>query len=40
MSYAGIALAIAIWIGAVALICRMLGFNRFDDDPNERDPYN
>jgi hypothetical protein len=39
MSYAGIALAIAIWIGAVALICRMLGFNRLDNDPNERNTY-
>jgi len=40
MDFAGLVLVVAIWTAIVWLLCRMLNFNRLDDDPDERDPYN
>jgi hypothetical protein len=36
----GLAVVILMWIGVIWLLIGMLGFNRLDDDPDERDPYN
>lgn len=38
--YAGLIIVAAIWGGIVMVLCRMLGFNRLDENPDERDPYN
>jgi hypothetical protein len=40
MDCAGLVLVVAIWVAVIWLLVRMLGFNRLDDDPDERDPYN
>jgi hypothetical protein len=29
-----------MWAFVIWLLIGMLGFNRLDDDPDERDPYN
>ena len=39
MDYAGLVIVATIWAAIVLLLCRMIGFNRLDDDPDERDPY-
>ena len=40
MIWIGLAVVLAIWAAVIWLLCRMIGFNRLDDDPEERDPYN
>jgi len=35
----GLAVVLVFWAVIIWALCRMLGFNRFDDDPDERDPY-
>ena len=40
MIWLGLAVVIVMWIGVIWLLIEMLGFNRLDDDPDERDPYN
>ena len=40
MTWLGLALVLAIWVAVIWLLCRMIWFNRLDDDPEERDPYN
>jgi len=36
----GLAVVILMWVGVIWLLIGMLGFNRLDDDQDERDPYN
>lgn len=40
MTWIGLAVVLVIFVGVIWLLFRMLGFNRLDDDPEERDPYN
>lgn len=40
MTWIVLAVVLVIWTAVIWLLCRMLGFNRLDDDPDERDPYN
>ena len=40
MTWIGLAVVLVIWAAVILLLCRMIGFNRLDDDPEERDPYN
>ena len=40
MTWIGLAVVLVIFVGVIWLLFRMLGFNRLDDDQEERDPYN
>jgi flagellar biogenesis protein FliO len=40
VTWIGLAVVLAILAAVIWLLCRMIGFNRLDDDPEERDPYN
>lgn len=39
MTWIGLAVVLAIWIGVIWLLCRMLGFNRLDDDTDDQNTY-
>jgi hypothetical protein len=40
VTWIGLAVVLVIFVGVIWLLCRMLGFNRLDDDQEDRDPYN
>lgn len=37
--WVGLGVGLATWVAVFWVLGRMLGFNRVDDDPDERDPY-
>ena len=40
MTWIGLAVVLAIWVAIIWVLTRILGFNRLDEDPEDRDPYN
>ena len=36
MTWLGLAVVLAIWVAVIWLLCRMIGFNRLDDDQDDQ----
>ncbi len=39
MTWIGLAVVLAIWAAVILLLCRMIGFNRLDDDKDDQNTY-
>ena len=39
MTWIGLAVVLAIWAAVIWLLCRILGFNRLDDDQDDQNTY-
>ena len=39
MTWIGLAVVLMIWAAVILLLCRILGFNRLDDDQDDQNTY-